>query len=187
MKKDKRSSCLGPFKTMIYSGMALMLFGGFATQSYAQVTNVQAVAAGEKHTVALKDDGTVAAWGRNDDGQCEVPAGLTGVQSVAAGGRHTVALKNDGTVTAWGWNIYGQCDVPEGLSGVQSIAAGGRHTVALKDDGTVVAWGWNNYGQCEVPAGLTGVQSAFRRAGCCCGILPHRGAERRRDGSRLGK
>jgi len=33
------------------------------------LTGVVAIAAGNHHTVALKEDGTVWAWGRNSDGQ----------------------------------------------------------------------------------------------------------------------
>jgi alpha-tubulin suppressor-like RCC1 family protein len=102
-----------------------------------------AIAAGYQHTVALKADGTVAAWGGNYSRQCLVPVGLSGVAAIAAGYEHTVALKADGTVVAWGRNDDGQCTVPVGLADVASIAAGNRHTVAMKADGTVVAWGSN--------------------------------------------
>jgi alpha-tubulin suppressor-like RCC1 family protein len=119
---------------------------------------VKAIAAGYEHTVALKEDGTVIAWGWNNQGQTDVPAGLTGVKAIAAGHFHTVALKEDGTVAAWGYNHDGQTDVPAGLTEVKAIAAGGSHIVALKEDGTVVAWGWNGDGQTTVPAGLTGVK-----------------------------
>ncbi|MCM8828510.1 MAG: hypothetical protein NC902_04400, partial [Candidatus Omnitrophica bacterium] len=86
----------------------LILFMLFCLNSYA---GIKAIAAGWAHTVALKGDGTVVAWGDNWDGQCYVPAGLTNVVAIAAGGAHTVALKGDGTVVAWGDNWYGQCDV----------------------------------------------------------------------------
>jgi alpha-tubulin suppressor-like RCC1 family protein len=48
--------------------------------------------------VALKNDGTLVAWGFNDYGQCNVPSGLTGVTQVAAGNYHTVALKKNRTL-----------------------------------------------------------------------------------------
>ncbi len=35
-----------------------------------------AVAAGEENSLALSNDGTVVGWGRNDQGQGNVPAGL---------------------------------------------------------------------------------------------------------------
>ena len=43
----------------------------------AGLTGVVAVAAGQLHSLALKDDGTVVAWGRNSHGQARVPPGLT--------------------------------------------------------------------------------------------------------------
>jgi hypothetical protein len=123
------------------------------------LSGVSAIAAGVYHTVALKNDGTVAAWGGAWNGQALVPDGLSGVSAIAAGVYYTVALKNDGTVVAWGYNGSGQTSVPVGLSGVTAIATGGSHTVALKNDGTVVAWGDNRYGQTSVPVGLSGVSA----------------------------
>jgi hypothetical protein len=102
-------------------------------------------------------DGVIVAWGSNDYGQTDVPAGLSGGVGVAAGFGHTVALKSDGSVVAWGRNNDGQTDVPAGLSGVVGVAAGERHTVALKSDGAVAAWGDNDEGQTDIPAGLRGV------------------------------
>jgi hypothetical protein len=118
---------------------------------------IKSVAAGVYHTVALKKDGTVVAWGSNDYGQTDVPTGLTGVTAIAAGDYHTVALKSDGTVVAWGNDGFGQSAVPAGLTGVTAIAAGSDHTVALKADGTLIAWGDDYFGQVTVPTGLTGV------------------------------
>jgi hypothetical protein len=115
------------------------------------------IAAGLFHAVALKSDGTVAAWGDNYDGQTTIPKGLTNVVAIAAGVSHTVALKSDGTVMAWGDNRFGQTTVPVGLTNVVAIAAGVFHTVALKSDGTVVAWGRNHSDQTTVPKGLTNV------------------------------
>lgn len=145
---------------------------------------VVALAAGGDHTIALKGDGTVWGWGRNNYGQLgngttlgsstltavvdpTDPSGLlTGVVAIAAGTwYHTVALKANGTVRAWGWNNYGQLgdgtttgsmipvqvidpSDPTGfLTGVTAIGAGGQHVVALLSDGTLRAWGWNTYGQ----------------------------------------
>ncbi len=118
---------------------------------FAAQSGVTAIAAGEFHTVALKNDGTVLAWGNNTQGECNVPASLSGVTAIAAGHYHTVALKSDGAVVAWGYNNEAQIDVPTGLSGVMAIAAGRFHTVALKNDGSVVAWGNNTYVQTTVP------------------------------------
>ncbi|MFO1499271.1 MAG: RCC1 repeat-containing protein [Verrucomicrobiota bacterium] len=90
------------------------------------LSGVTAIAAGTWHTVALKRDGTVVAWGNNNFGQVTgtpptnatysaiaspvVLGGqlLTGVKAIAAGMWHTLALQNDGTLVAWGANSSGQ-------------------------------------------------------------------------------
>ena len=127
------------------------------------------VAAGWHHTVALRNDGTVWAWGENAFGQLGdgttmrrlTPVqvqNLSNVTTIAVGGRHTVALRDDGTVWAWGNNGNGQLgdgttrnrNTPvqvRDLNDVVAIAASGWHVTALRSDGTVWAWGSNSLGQ----------------------------------------
>ena len=129
-----------------------------------------AVAAGSQHSLALKADGTVWAWGWGEFGQLgdgsatdrwmPVQVGpLAGVIAIAAGAAHCLALKDDGTVWAWGANRSGQLGdgtttwgrpTPvqvRGLTRVVAIAAGSTHGLALKTDGTLWAWGENYAGQ----------------------------------------
>ena len=120
-------------------------------------TTVTAISAGVFHSLALKDNGEIVAWGDNEFGQLNVPDGLANVIAIDAGVFHNLALKADGQVVAWGINDLGQCDVPRGLNKVIAIAAGGGHSVALKEDGTVVAWGDNFLGQTDIPDGLNDV------------------------------
>jgi len=123
----------------------------------ADLTNARMVSGGGEHSLALKSDGTVVAWGRNTEGQATVPAGLSGVMAVAAGAYHSLALKADGTVVMWGDDNHGAYAVPAGLTNVKQIATGYDHSLALKQDGTVVAWGYNFDGQATVPSGLSNV------------------------------
>ncbi|HUP70392.1 MAG TPA: RHS repeat-associated core domain-containing protein [Acidimicrobiales bacterium] len=161
------------------------------------LSGASAVGAGVDHSLALKSNGTVWAWGDNSNGQIgsgavpnpatspvQVP-GLTEVTSVAGGGFHSLALKSDGSVTAWGSNITGQLGnsttsvVPSGpvqatgLSGVSAVAAGRDHSLGLKSDGTVWAWGFNGSGQLgnnsttssSVPLQVTGLSGVTAIAG----------------------
>jgi len=57
----------------------------------AGLTNVVAVAAGDAHSLAVRADGIVVAWGNNDDDQTSVPPGLTNAVAVAAGSAHSLA------------------------------------------------------------------------------------------------
>ena len=116
-----------------------------------------AIAGGYNHSLALKSDGTVAAWGGNGFGQTNIPVGLSNVVAIAGGRYHSLALKSDGTVAAWGENGSGQTTIPVGLGNVVAIAGGDYHSLALKSDGTVAAWGYNAYGQTTIPVGLSNV------------------------------
>ena len=133
----------------------------YATPGLQQLTgDATKIAAGGDFTLALRNDGTVLAWGVNGLGQCQVPTDLVGVQNIAAGQAHALALKthNNGSVVAWGWNPHGQTDLPAAtLSDVVAVAAGAHHSLALKGDGTVVAWGSDTYGQTNVPPDLNNV------------------------------
>ncbi len=131
-----------------------------------------AVAAGGGHSLALRSDGTVWAWGYNGTGALGdgttsgtpvytpvQTTGLTNVVAIAAGSGFSLAVKADGTVWGWGSNTNGVLGLPTstfssttpvqvaGITNVQKISAGGRHALALKSDGTVWSWGDNSQGQ----------------------------------------
>jgi alpha-tubulin suppressor-like RCC1 family protein len=86
------------------------------------------VAGGLGHSIALKKDSTVVAWGQNNAGQSSVPRGLTNVIQVSAGAYHSVALKEDGTIVTWGNNSFGQL-IRNQKNPIESIGAGHFHTL----------------------------------------------------------
>lgn len=125
----------------------------------AGLSDITAIAAGKSHSLGLRADGTVVAWGHNDKGQTDVPSGLAGVTAIAAGMAHNLALRSDGSVVAWGFSDVGQGSVPYGLPGVRAIAAGWWHSLALHEDGSVSAWGHPDSDQRHVPSWLRGASS----------------------------
>jgi len=119
----------------------------------AGLTNVVAVAGGWLHSLALRQDGTVSAWGEYESPQqpAYVPTGLSNVVAIAGGDSHSLALRSDGTVLAWGGNFYDQTNVPAKLTNVTAIAAGSTHSLALRADGTVVSWGEDAFANPTTP------------------------------------
>jgi alpha-tubulin suppressor-like RCC1 family protein len=132
------------------------------------------IESGDGFSVALKQDGTVWATGKNNYGQlgngttenkdkfAQVKVSedeyLTDVVQIASGGYHTLALKSDGTVWAWGYNDGVQLGdgtntnrvyaiQVTGIEDIAQISTGGNSSYAIKNDGTAWAWGYNGYGQ----------------------------------------
>jgi len=59
----------------------------------ADLGECTAVGAGQWHTLALRTDGTMRAWGWNNDGQCNIPdSAKSGVFAIAGSAFHTIAL-----------------------------------------------------------------------------------------------
>ena len=142
-------------------------------QTIAGGTNWKQVAAAGLVAAAIKNDGTLWAWGSNNYGMLgdntflnksspiqTISAG-TNWKQVAVGNGNIAAIKTDGTLWVWGGNYYGQLGDNTGGPGikrsspVQTIAGGWNwkqvscssfHVSAIKTDGTLWMWGRNGYG-----------------------------------------
>jgi alpha-tubulin suppressor-like RCC1 family protein len=143
-------------------------------QEFTSSTNWKLVSAGGAHTLAIKTDGTLWAWGSNSFGQVgdgtnasrstprQVGTATNWKQvSAAVGNNHSLAITNSGTLWAWGNNSNGQIgDNTAGLTSRSTPRQVGTATnwkkcaradssssIAIKTDGTLWAWGDNAYGQ----------------------------------------
>jgi alpha-tubulin suppressor-like RCC1 family protein len=129
----------------------------------------KAVSAGSFHTLALKKDGSLWAWGYGADGQLGLGSGSSFSSPVQVGeshdwsmisaaGFHSIALRRDGTCWSWGDNEYGVLGngntekqfTPVAVSGTakwKMVTAGFHHTAAIRSDGTLWVWGNNFSGE----------------------------------------
>ena len=57
------------------------------------------ISRGTIHSLGLREDGSVAAWGSNDYGQCYAPSGR--FIAVSAGAGSSEGLREDGSVVGW--------------------------------------------------------------------------------------
>jgi len=138
----------------------------------APLAGIVAVMGGEAHNLALRNDGTVWAWGLNEEDQLgdgnaansSTPvqvSGLSSIVNIASRGYHSLAVRSDGTVWAWGWDNSGALGIGvadtnfdytapvqvQGLNHPLMVSAGYCFSVALLQNHTLVAWGKNTNGQ----------------------------------------
>ena len=141
--------------------------------TFAGGTNWKQVSCGNKHTAAIKTDGTLWTWGLNSKGQLgdntqtrrNAPvttfAGGTNWKQVACSGyNHTAAIKTDGTLWTWGINTSGKLGINNTTENIltpvttfaggtnwKQVANSGSLTAAIKTDGTLWLWGDGDYGR----------------------------------------
>lgn len=147
--------------------LAVVLCLSLLPTAFAAGTNCSytVIAGGVSHSLAVKSDGSVWAWGSNSAKQAvpssnsqsiakaeQVPS-LSSAVSVAAGSDFSAALLSDGTISVWGGG-KGISKVP-GLNNVASISAGQSTLLALKRDGTVWQWPFG----VSVPTQVPGLQN----------------------------
>lgn len=153
--------------------------GNSTTNSSGQKTRIQIstdntwidIDGGYQHSVALKSDGTIWAWGYNDQGEigdnsttdAKTPIQI-GIDSdwtdVEAGYQYTMALKSDGSLWIWG-----SCDAVTSKVPLQfgtasdwaKIAGGWNHSYGIKKDGTLWAWGAGRLGDGVTTSSKTAV------------------------------
>ncbi len=140
-------------------------------QQVGNSNNWKEVSAGSDHTLAIKEDGTLWAWGRNNSFQLGLGSSPQSINTptqvgnennwskVFAGYETSFAIKTNGTLWAWGKNNLSQ--LGNGMATVVSepqqigtsnswkeIASGFENfTIGLKLDGTLWSWGFNVAGQ----------------------------------------
>jgi hypothetical protein len=121
---QQASEANGPF-TNVVGAVSPFVTGQSELGDYwrSVMGGAKTIAGSGRHTVALREEGTLWTWGHNNYGQ--LGAGTTNnastpqpiqpnerLQAVAAGGTylvgHTVAWRADGTLWARGYNRYGQ-------------------------------------------------------------------------------
>jgi len=125
---------------------------------------VKSVSVGSYHTLAIKTDGSLWAWGSNYNGlllgydtttDSDKPVQIgtaSDWKHISAGSLHSLAIKTDGSLWAWGDNYYGQLgddtttdsDKPVQIGTAtdwEFISAGGNRSLATKTDGSLWAWG----------------------------------------------
>ena len=153
------------------------------------------MAGGYGHTVAIRADGTLWSWGRNQEGQlgdgtttghatpAQVGSATTWATVDAAFG-HTVAVRTNGTLWAWGLNDDGE--LGDGTTATRtapvqigsdttwrSVAVSDDHSLATRTNGTLWTWGANAGGQ--LGDGTTTGRTAPASARHGADLVRHRG------------
>ncbi len=123
------------------------LFGAGAVPEHLADTEFISLSAGNTFTCGIKADNSPARWGKNENGQLDVPEGIS-FTSVSAGGTHACGITTDDYLLCWGGaNRRGLIDqvakVRQEAFGetFSFVNAGSFETCAIKTDGALFCWG----------------------------------------------
>jgi len=143
------------------------------------------ITAGQEHSMALKNNGELWAWGNQEHGRLgngetsgnqtspvrigETDLWKTSPCSISAGHSHSLGIKSDGTLWAWGYGSKGSLGLgndnnqptpqqvliqgksPEEQPTWRYVSAGGgeygSHSAAITTNGELYVWGKNHIGQ----------------------------------------
>ncbi|XP_070804586.1 probable E3 ubiquitin-protein ligase HERC6 [Pituophis catenifer annectens] len=134
------------------------------------------VACGERHTLLLLADGSLASCGDNAQGQlgrklpagrqrCYLPEPIQALEaqtiiSISCGKEHSLAISSQGKVFSWGAGGFEQLGTGRlkdsstptkiyslSMYNVIQVACGHYHSIALTKDGRLFSWGQNSHGQ----------------------------------------
>jgi alpha-tubulin suppressor-like RCC1 family protein len=96
---------------------------------------------GSYHIVALRLDETVACWGSNYLGNCDVPLNLGRCIDVAANWECSFAIRSSGQVVGWGPTSGFNLNPPTDLGACAQISASSRSAGVIRQNGTIRVWG----------------------------------------------
>jgi hypothetical protein len=135
-------------------------WSGIKPQKWSDPPGIMQVSAGGGHTLAVKYDGSLWAWGWNNSGQLgdgTTADRHTPVQigkdkkwaSVSASGNHSLAIDTDGGLWTFGDSktAHDTHEVIKDSTVFVIIVEGDRHSLGIDTNGGLWAWGSNEYGQ----------------------------------------
>ena len=149
--------------TAVNNSSPVLVAGGFTDWCQAS--------AGQAHSLGVRTNGTLWAWGNNSYGRLgdnttvdksspvSVVGGFTDWCQVSIIGNHSLGVRCNGTAWAWGLNNFGQLgdntivsksspvSVVGGFTNWCQASAGSAHSLGVRTNGTAWAWGGNGNGR----------------------------------------
>jgi alpha-tubulin suppressor-like RCC1 family protein len=151
----------------------------------SSVTSWKSVVAGNNYGLAIANNDSLYAWGRDANGQLgqgnstdatspivvPVPSGATKWTKVFAGAFYNLAIADNDSLYVWGQDNNGNLGDGTGLTGNVSspkkdayptgvtswtqIACGASFALAIGSDGNLYSWGFNGTGELGVATGTS--------------------------------